>query len=144
LEARLADIGADLLVDALPGWLSGTLTARQQPDVGITLTRPLRRADGRLDPARPAIELERQVRAYQPWPGSFLEVPGAGGREDGRLIVWRAGVEEAAIAHPVGTLVPSGDGLALQTGRAWLRLDEVQPAGGRRMSGAQYRRGRRA
>lgn len=144
LEARLADIGAGLLVAALPAWLDGTLAARPQPDAGITLTRPLRRADGRLDPARPAVELERRVRAYQPWPGSFLEVPGSGGRADDRLIVWRASVEEAAVAHPMGTLVPSGDGLALQTSHAWLRLDEVQPAGGRRMSGAQYRRGRRA
>jgi methionyl-tRNA formyltransferase len=143
LEARLAGLAAALLVELLPAWLEGTLAARPQPVVGITLTRPLRRADGRLDAARPAVELERQVRAYQPWPGSYLEIPGRGGRGGDRLVVWRSSVEEAAEAHPVGTLVPSGDGLALQTGQAWLRLDEVQPAGGRRMSGAEYRRGRR-
>ena len=47
------------------------------------MTRPLRREDGRLDPRRPAVELERQVRAYQPWPGSFVETEA--GPADGRL-----------------------------------------------------------
>lgn len=143
LEARLAGLAAALLVESLPAWLAGTLAARPQPVVGITLTRPLQRTDGHLDAARPAIELERQVRAFQPWPGSYLEMPGRGGRPGDRLVVWRSSVEEAAEAHAVGSLVPSGDGLALQTGQARLRLDEVQPAGGRRMSGAEYRRGRR-
>ena len=84
LEARLAALAADLLEETLPDWLAGTLQARPQPVEGATLTRPLRRADGWLDPARPAVELERQVRAYQPWPGSFVEADGE------RLVVWRA------------------------------------------------------
>ncbi len=84
LEARLAELGADLLVENLPGWLDGTLRARPQPSHGVTMTRPLHRSDGWLDPTRPAALLERQVRAYQPWPGSFLEW-GAD-----RLKVWSA------------------------------------------------------
>ena len=139
-------MAADLLDETLPDWLAGTLQARPQPAEGATLTRPLRRADGWLDPARPAVELERQVRAYQPWPGSFVEADGE------RLIVWRASpVEEAAIEGDApasssaaeGELVAVGDGLALRTSLGLLRLDEVQPAGGRRMDGAAYRRGRR-
>jgi methionyl-tRNA formyltransferase len=145
LEARLAAVAADLLVEMLPGWLAGTLEARSQPTEGATLTRPLRRGDGLLDPERSAVELERQVRAYQPWPGSFLEAEGE------RLIIWRAvpveGPDEAEVPDPavgrVGALVPLGGTLALRTSKGLLRLDEVQPAGGRRMSGAEYRRGRR-
>jgi methionyl-tRNA formyltransferase len=145
LEARLAVVAADLLVEMLPAWLAGTLVARPQPADGVTLTRPLRRSDGLLDPERPAVELERQVRAYQPWPGSFL------GSDGERLIVWRAarteGPGEAEVSDPagagVGALVPLGDSVALQTSRGLLRLDEVQPAGKRRMSGAEYRRGHR-
>ena len=57
---------------------AGELDAEPQPTRASTLTRPLRREDGRLDPHRPATELERQVRAYQPWPGTFLETPTAG------------------------------------------------------------------
>ena len=84
LEGRLAEVAAELLVATLPAWLAGRLDATPQPEDGATLTRPLRREDGRLDPVRRRRELERQVRAYQPWPGSFLD--------DGptRLIVWQA------------------------------------------------------
>ncbi len=137
LEARLAAMGAELLVASLPAWLGGSLEAYPQADDGATLTRPLRREDGRLDPERPALELERQVRAYQPWPGTFLELGGE------RLKVWRASVAAGVGAAGPGELVPDGDSIAMATADGSLRLDEVQPAGKRRMSGADYRRGRR-
>jgi methionyl-tRNA formyltransferase len=105
-----------------------------QPTEGATLTKPLKRDDGRLDVARPADELERQVRAYQPWPGSFLETP------TGRLIVLRAIVEPGDADEP-GRLVAGRD-LRLATADGWLVLDEVQPAGKRPMSGVSYARGR--
>ncbi len=54
---------------SLGPWLTGDLAATPQPEEGATLTRPLRRSDGRLDPTQHAVDLERQVRAYQPWPG---------------------------------------------------------------------------
>ena len=75
---------AELLADSLPGWLDGSLRAVPQADEGVVLTRPLRREDGRLDAARPAAELERAVRAYAPWPGTFLEVGGERLVVDGR------------------------------------------------------------
>jgi methionyl-tRNA formyltransferase len=137
LEARLAELGAELLVARLPAWLDGSLKARPQPQAGASLTRLLRREDGRLDPQRSAAELERQVRAYQPWPGSFLEMG------DVRVKVWQAAVLEQSIAVPPGDLVLAEGTLALGTVDGVLRLDEVQPAGKRRMSGAEYRRGRR-
>ena len=131
LEARLADLGASLLTGSLEGWLRGKLPAEPQPEEGATLTKPLRRADGRLDPARPALELERQVRAYQPWPGSFLDT------NRGRLSVWRAAA--GATEHePAGRFGPRG----LATGDGTLLLHEVQPAGGRRMPWVEYLRGR--
>jgi methionyl-tRNA formyltransferase len=140
LEERLAGIAADLLVASLPAWLAGELSAVPQPAEGATLTRPLERADGRLDPTRDAASLERQVRAYQPWPGSFVDGPG------GRLIVWSAHVEppaDAARASPPGSIVAVGADVALVAADRLLVLDEVQPAGGRRMPGRAYRRGRR-
>ncbi|RKY16241.1 MAG: methionyl-tRNA formyltransferase [Planctomycetota bacterium] len=137
LEERLAQMGADLLIEHLPAWLDGSLTARPQSEEGATLTRPLRREDGRLDPERPALELERQVRAYQPWPGSFLEIDGA------RVKVWRSGVLAQSLAVVPGEIILAEEAIALGTVDGVLRLDEVQPAGKRRMSGADYRRGRR-
>lgn len=137
LEERLAEIGAELLLEVLPGWLAGTVAARPQPDAGATLTRMLRREDGRLDPAKPAEQLERMVRAYQPWPGTFLEHDGT------RLKVWTASVLGQDVAVEPGAIILTEGTLGLGTVQGVLRLDEVQPAGGRRMSGAEYRRGKR-
>ena len=136
LEERAAETAARLLRRALPDWLAGHLEARTQPEVGVTLTRPLRREDGRLDPRRPADELERQVRAYQPWPGAHFETP------EGRLIVWRAHVAPSVPGEVAGGLVASGrDELALAANGDRLVLDEVQLAGGRRMATAELLRG---
>ena len=158
LEMRLAAEAGALLAAVLPGWLLGGRTATAQPAGGSTLTRPLRRDDGRIDPSRPAYRLERQVRALQPWPGSWVDTPG------GRLTLWRVralslsatggatsgtftltdpteGAEPAGDAPPLGILVPDGDGLALRVADGALRLDEVQLAGGRRMTSAELRRG---
>jgi len=136
LEARLADVAAGLLARSIGRWLAGDLPATPQPADRATLTRPLRREDGRLDPAQTAADLERRVRGLQPWPGAFLEAPTA------RLVVHAAHVEDGTADDDLGMLVPHGDGLALATADGRLVLDEVQPAGGRRMSAAALRRGR--
>ena len=133
LEARLAEIAADLLGERVGPWLRGEIEARPQPAEGVSMTRPLLREDGRLDVSRSAAELERQVRAYQPWPGSFVDTP------LGRLIVWSA--KPSAGGPPIGTFDSEGIGTG-DGGR--LRLLEVQPAGGKRMSWDAYVRGRPA
>ncbi|HET9083965.1 MAG TPA: methionyl-tRNA formyltransferase [Candidatus Limnocylindrales bacterium] len=131
LEETLEVEAAELLTRYVGPWLRGKISATPQSDEGATMTRPLRREDGRLDPALPAGALERQVRAYQPWPGSFVDT------DAGRLIVWRAEVEPDGPSsgvfdeHGLGT----GDG-------SRLRLREVQPAGRDRMSWDAYLRGR--
>jgi methionyl-tRNA formyltransferase len=139
LEQRLAHLAAQLLADSLPAWLAGELQPRAQPAEGATLTRPLRRSDGRLDAARSARELERQVRAYQPWPGSFLETSLL------RVVIWRARVLAGASQAEPGRLQAPADSVgrvALVTADGLLELLEVQPAGGRRMGAAELLRGR--
>ena len=131
LESRLASMGAELLTTSLGPWLAGDLREHPQPVVGVTVTKPLHRADGRMDLSLPATELERQVRAYQPWPGSFVET------RTGRLTVWAA--SPAASEH-----LPSGrfSARGIATGDGTLLLHDVQPAGGRRMPWVEYLRGR--
>jgi methionyl-tRNA formyltransferase len=145
LEERAARVAADLLVESLPAWLAGGLVPVDQPLAGVTLTRPLRREDGRIDVSRAAVEIERQIRAYQPWPGSYLELP------EGRLIVWSAAVvdprddrladDRSASATPAPGTFRIDRELFMATGSGELRLDEVQPAGKRRMTAAEYLRG---
>ena len=137
LESRAAKEGAALLTATLGDWLAGAIQPRPQPEAGATVTRRLRKADGTLDPARPARELERQVRAQLPWPGSSLET------EAGRLTVHRASTAPAAEGDAAGTLVGHGDGLALATADGRLVLDEVQLAGRRQLPGGEFLRGQR-
>ncbi|MGZ8437099.1 MAG: methionyl-tRNA formyltransferase [Candidatus Limnocylindrales bacterium] len=135
LEAEAARRGAALLVGTIDDWIAGRRPAVPQATSGVSLTRPLRREDGRLDPTRGAAELERQVRAYQPWPGSFVET-GAG-----RLIVHAAAVAASRPSDEPGRIEADGDGLALTTAVGRLRLVDVQLAGRRRTDAASLRRG---
>jgi methionyl-tRNA formyltransferase len=135
LEKRAAREGAALLGRTLGDWLSGGIRPTPQATDGATLTKRLRRRDATLNPAKPARELERHVRAHIPWPGSSLETIA------GRLTVHRASVAPAATGDTAGTLVGEGDGLALATGDGRLVLDEVQLAGRRQLPGVEFLRG---
>ena len=135
LEARAAEEGAALLAELVWPYLEGEVAARPQDEAAATLTRPLRREDGLLDPRSPVARLERQVRAYQPWPGSFVE------GDAGRLVVHRAVPAPLASGDRPGEIVPDGDGLALVAADGRLRLLDVQGAGGRPMAGSDYLRG---
>lgn len=136
LEADLAHAAAALLERTLDDWLRGALQPSPQPADGASVTHPLRREDGRLDPSVPADRLERQVRAYQPWPGSFVET------DQGRIAVWEALVKPDKHDRP-GRLLRLDDGaLGLTTVHGILELAGVQPADGRRMTGGELLRGR--
>ncbi len=134
LSARLARLGADLLLKTLPDYLSGRLTPRAQDASQATATRLLTKADGALDPLEPAASLARKVRAYHPWPGTFLTWQGR-----------RIGVLQAAALdrtdHLPGLVTASPDGPILATRNGGLLLQVVQPAGARPMSGADFLRG---
>ena len=136
VEARLAITAAGVLARAIDPWLDGELVPRPQPDEGATLTRPLRRTDALVDPRQPALVLERRIRAYQPWPGTYFEIEGQ------RVVLLAARVAAAEADDEPGRLVPDEAGLALATSDGRLVLVEVQPAGGRPMSGDAFRRGR--
>jgi methionyl-tRNA formyltransferase len=136
LEDILEQLGADLLERSIGPWVRGELTTTPQPEESATVTRPLTREDGRLDPGRTALELERQVRAYLPWPGSFAETPLLG-----RLIVHEAEVGPGLPGDRPGVIAEDDKGLALATTDGRLRLVRVQLPGGRPMDGAALRRG---
>lgn len=136
LEAGLAVVAAALLGRTVVPWVAGELEAVPQDGAAATLTHPLRREDGRLDPTRPAVELERAVRAYLPWPGTFVET-----KLMGRLIVRAAAVSPGASSDEPGRIVADGDALALATADGRLLLRQVQLEGRRTMDGATLRRG---
>lgn len=146
LSAALADLGAQLLVDTLPGWLAGQVKARSQDSSRATYCRPLQKEDGRLDWTRPAAHLDRQVRACDPWPGAYTTWQGQ------RLKVLRARArpEQPSTARPgppeatrPGQVVELDGGIGVVTGRGVLELLEVQLAGKQPVDAGAFARGQR-
>ena len=135
LYARLAALGAELLMETLPAYLEGRLLPQPQPEQGATYAPMLKKEEGRLDLHLGAVELERRVRAFNPWPGAWLTWQG------GMLKVHRARVQPGEA--PEGEALVSGSLPALGTARDLLLLEEVQPAGGRPMSGQAFLAGAR-
>jgi len=136
LSARLASIGAELLVEALDRLEAGVLELTEQPDEGVTYAEKIDPAERRLDPRRPAAELERVVRALTPAIGAYLDIEGGE-----RLGVDEARMEDAKL--PIGELSATDGRLVLGCGEGALELVRVKPPGGRAMSAADYLRGHR-
>src|SRR6266540_4589770 len=122
---KLSYLGADLLIETLPDYLSGKIEPVPQPEEGMTYAPMLKKEEGQLDFTRPADELERQVRAFNPWPGAFMDF-------DGTLLkIHRAHVAEADAE--AGHRLVYEDQPAVGAGSGILVLDEVQPAGKKSM-----------
>lgn len=137
LEARAATEGADLLRSTIGPWLDGSLAARPQASQGVGVTRPFRREDARLDPSRPARELERRVRANEPWPGTFIDT------DLGRVAVLAASVADARAGDEPGRLVEHDGRLALGTADGRVVLEEARREGRRATAGSEFLRGQR-
>lgn len=144
LMERLSVVGAELLAETLPAYLAGDLKPRPQDDGQATFAERLRKQDGRLDWSRPAIVLDRKIRAFTPWPGTFTFWEGR------RLKVIQASpLPDWQGDDPPGTVVeidagcPSDSPAAVATGEGALRLDKVQLAGKRGMAIGPFLQGRR-
>jgi methionyl-tRNA formyltransferase len=132
----LARLGADLLLETLPDYLSGKIQPLPQPEEGATYAPMLKKEEGRLDFTQVAQELERRVRAFNPWPGAFMDFEGA------LLKVHRAHVETGEAE--AGQRLVYRDQPAVGAGGGLLILDEVQPAGKKPMSGKSFLAGARS
>jgi methionyl-tRNA formyltransferase len=141
LSPKLAKLGADLLIETLPAYLKGDLTP--QPQQGeATYAHMLKKVDGELDLARSAQELERKVRAYDPWPGTYIDW------RDGRLKILQARTVELGKIPGSETSIPDTRTIidqqpALVTGDGVLILEMVQPVGKKPMPGEVFLRGAR-
>lgn len=134
LHDRLAALGAEALLDSLPAILDGSLKAVVQDEKSSTYAPKISKRDALLDWSLAAPVLQQQVCAYNPWP--VAETQTAAGE---RLRIWRAQAEDRSSTASPGTVIGTGaDGIDVATGEGVLRLTEVQAAGGRSMSSADY------
>ena len=134
LAAKLVEIAGPLTVRALDLRASGELELREQDDSRATYAEKIQPEDRRLDPGGPAEELARRVRALTPHIGAYLEL--AGGE---RLRVRRAAAAPGSLG--VGNVAVDGGVLRIGCAEGVLRVDEVQPPGGKPMAAGAYLRG---
>jgi methionyl-tRNA formyltransferase len=134
LHDRLAELAAHTLAAALPDLLAGSLVATPQQDALATRAPKIAKADAQLDWRRSAVELDAQIRAFDPWPVAESRL------DDGRrLRIWHAAVRQGAVTAPPGAIVAAGrDGIDVATADGVLRLLKVQPPSGRVMDAAAY------
>jgi methionyl-tRNA formyltransferase len=139
LTTTLADLGAATLIDVLARLERGDIDAQPQPETGATLAPRLGRDDGRVEwAARSAVEVDRMVRALQPWPGVIAPLAGADIQ-----------VQQGAVAGGSGDVAPGdvvrheGESVVVATRDAGYRLDLITPPGKRAMTPAAFLRGRR-
>jgi methionyl-tRNA formyltransferase len=137
LTARLAVLGAEMLVRHLPAYLGGTTTPRPQPGEGATAAARVRVEEAFVDPTRHRGEaVLRAVRAFDPKPGAWTELDGV------RVKLWRARPAAEPGPEP-GVAAVVGEGVFLGAADGPVELLEVQPAGRDRMGAAAWMRGRR-
>jgi methionyl-tRNA formyltransferase len=140
LHDRLAELAPTALFDALDQLIQGTAPRLPQDPKEASYAPKLTRADGRIDWHEPAELIERKIRAYTPWPGSFTEIQDQSGKIR-HLKIFRASTRDDAGQTAGVVSNPNELELVVGTGRGSLRLEEVQLEGKRRMSAPEFLRG---
>ncbi|MBI5189307.1 MAG: methionyl-tRNA formyltransferase [Nitrospirae bacterium] len=133
LTGRLAALGAGLLIKALDELQAGRLAGVPQDPEGATYAPMLKKETGRVDWTKPAIEIERQVRGLDPWPGAYTSRVGE------TLKIWGARVADVSATGAPGEVIEAGPaGIRVLTGDGALLITEIQTDGGRRMDVRDY------
>lgn len=144
LTPKAAEIGADMLLTVIDGIEAGTITAVPQGEEGKSYNKQLEKEDGRIDFSVSAAQIERQIRACDPWPSAFTSL-------NGKIFkIWDADVREEAEDGPADRKAEAGSvvfadkkTLLIQTGEGLLQLNEVQLEGKRRMGIEEFLRGKK-
>ncbi len=139
LSAKLANVGARLLLETLPGWLNRELIPQAQDETQATYSKLITSEDAEIDWHFSAVQLWRRIRAYNPWPISYTWYNGK------RLRIHRsipfANVADGEIGEVIA--LPESPGVGVMTGEGILGLCQVQLEGKREMSADDFVRGRR-
>jgi methionyl-tRNA formyltransferase len=134
LHDRLAALGAQAIVDAVEPWASGRLSPVPQPGEGVTYAAKIRKEEAVIDWSRAAVEIDRQVRAFNPWPVAETRWQGQ------QLRIWEATPEAGDPLGAVpGDVIAAADGrIRVATGEGLLRLDRLQLPGRKPTTAAEF------
>lgn len=135
LHDRLAQLGAELLIETIPGYVAGTITPQPQPVVGFTYAAKIKKEDGQIDWNLPAQQIWNRLRAFTPWPGAFTFL--ATETKPQLLKIWKA--EWLERTGSVGEILSADKtGVVIGCGHGALRILELQREGGRRLTTEQF------
>ncbi|WP_349258673.1 methionyl-tRNA formyltransferase [Steroidobacter sp.] len=138
LHDRLSILGAEAVLEAIEAIAAGTATPRQQPEDGATYAAKIRKEEALIDWSRSAMDIDRQVRAFNPWPIAETRWNGQ------QLRVWEAiPLDKKTSAAPGTVVATSSDGIEVATGDGILQLTRVQAAGRKAMPAADFLRAHR-
>jgi methionyl-tRNA formyltransferase len=138
LKEKLAELGAAAMLEAIDLAARGALVETPQVEAIATYTAQVEKKDAVIDWTASAVQIERMTRAYDPWPVARTRL---GGDE---ILIWHAAVEDpSSSGHDPGTIVSLKPNPVIQCGTGRLRLLEVQAAGRKRISAADFLRGKR-
>lgn len=134
LHDKLAPLGAQAMLEALPGILDASLEPEPQDDTLSNYARKLSKDEAAIDWSRPAQQIERLVRAFNPWPVAQTRL------DEAPLRIWEAGLGNAdASTSPPGHVIATGkDGIQVATGEGSLRITRLQPPGKKAMTAHDY------
>jgi methionyl-tRNA formyltransferase len=136
LHDRLAALGASLLVQTIPGYVTGRIAAQPQPPEGASYARKITREDGQLDWRLPAVALWHRVRGLTPWPGTWTLLPAT--PQPFLLKVWEA-VPVEQVKGPAGAILQADKaGVLVACGEGGLRILLLQREGGRRLGAPEF------
>jgi methionyl-tRNA formyltransferase len=142
LGKRMAELGADLLLETLPAYLDGKCIPQAQDDSLATYAPMIKKEDGELDFSHPAESLARGVRAYNPWPGASMPWLGQKLKIHAARAVPAGRPGQGSSSQPGRRLIHGGIP-AVETADGLLLLESVQPAGKKPMPGQDFLRGAR-
>ena len=132
LHDRLATLGGELLCRHLTQVLAGDMETHEQNEAAATYAAKINKSDAQLDWTRPADELQRRVRAYNPVPGAYFFADRL------RVKCWVAQAISSVNGHPGTTAEFSADGIVIACGEGGLRLDSLQLPGKRRVAAKEF------
>ncbi len=141
LTDALTDLGVELFLQILEPWVRGKITAAPQNHEAATYSRTLQKEDGRINWAKSADEIERMVRAFQPWPGTYTFWQRGGKRV--RLAIEEVGVQslKSKVKSFSGTVVSDSGDLFVQCGDDSIVIRRLKLEGRKSMSAAEFLKG---
>ncbi len=134
LHDKLADMGGRMIVEALHSMAAGGLNAEPQPEQGVTYAAKISKEEAKLDLQRPALELARKVRAFNPFPGAHAQAGGV------TVKIWNALAVDGK-GQPGQVLSSDAQGIVVACGEGALRLTELQKPGGKRLAAGEFLKG---